>query len=433
MRNCYRHGAYNGSECETCVILRAQAEQTSAIEEEAARNRLQQDEIAARQEQLRWRLAEQAAVENERLARDGWKLEAASRVKRAQQLYKVGLRDDAYTVVAEALKADPANAEGHVLAVRICRSKGDSTRVREHFEKAVRLIGSDEYGERVWFKLLAAVAADECSPEDVRSLTEKLLKRFQVMDTETLALYATSAMLKPWALSVAQRVTTATDAELRGLVGHDGLPLARIVAETMMMNGDTKAAGAMWVHGAAWYAELSKEGTGLGPPGLADANVESRRAFFAAAAAEIAAIRGSFDDRTQANVLRCLQDSYNGNRSYFYEHITSCAVAAATPKTGQQGLLLGCVIVFGVLVALGMALNIVTAVSQAAFGENTTAAGLGIVVGMVSALVAIVWFAILVSKHMARQSRERYQQYYYQTWNELAARQKVLESSLGIS
>jgi hypothetical protein len=263
-------------------------------------------------------------------------------------------------------------------------------------------------------------------------MTEKFLARYKVIDAETLLLYASSGVLRPWALSVAEHVSTATDSELRDLVARDGLPLARTVAQTMMARGDVAATGATWVHGAAWFAELSKEGTAIQPPSLTEADIERRIRFFAEAAPELARLTTIVNQRSHEVVLRSLRDSYKGHQKYFYDHITARAVAAATAKPGQNALL-GCAIIFAVLAALGTVVPVVAAITEAVFGSNTTASGIALVVALIIAVGAIIWIAIIISTYTSRQSRERYHDHYYRTWNQLAAEQKVLELSLGVS
>ncbi len=96
-------------------LAERQAEEQAyqAQEKEEADERRKQELLQA--EESTQEAIREGIEEHARLARDGWKLEAAAKVERASTLLQSHLVDEALALCRDALRQDPGNLHGYLV------------------------------------------------------------------------------------------------------------------------------------------------------------------------------------------------------------------------------------------------------------------------------------------------------------------------------
>jgi len=146
MAKCYTCGTiYNGWSCPTCSI-KEKLEQTTKEQTEALEDSLREQErmLEEQRESMEYALRE-AEAEHKKTTSEAWQLQAEAKAKRAYELYKAGLNDEAIKLCFEAISQDPGNIKPYRIAVWSFEILGQDIKSKELLKKQINLLKTSDY------------------------------------------------------------------------------------------------------------------------------------------------------------------------------------------------------------------------------------------------------------------------------------------------
>jgi uncharacterized Zn finger protein (UPF0148 family) len=146
--------SYDGLSCPVCAVkkeMRKQTEEAERIhkedrehysrEQEANREAIQ--EAAFRTEEA----AAYAAEERRRTAAESWRLQAESKAKRAYDLYKARMYDEAVDLAKQSIGEDPGNIAPYMFAAWALEAGGSQVEASWYYQKQIELLRTPEYSK----------------------------------------------------------------------------------------------------------------------------------------------------------------------------------------------------------------------------------------------------------------------------------------------
>jgi len=260
MGECFSHGHYDGWSCGICDLNKAtnQAADEVAAATAAAAERVAYEQeltrLAVEQSALDHRqVAAEAAEEQRRLARDGWKLEAGSRVAQAVKLLRAGLVDEAGALAEQAVRQDPGNWYAHAILGAVLSGSARTQDAQSSFLKSLRLVPSDTRKLSVLLSWLPP--EHELGVAVTDAMTQHLRNLEQVVDVaghadERLGLIQ-SAVQRNW-LDEALALARSLDPPIEDDVIHAFWTLAPAVAAVLT----DRIAAQDFARAVIWKVEL---------------------------------------------------------------------------------------------------------------------------------------------------------------------------------
>lgn len=161
---CWKCGSgYDGAFCSVCAInkqaeksaeqaTRDQERATAATEralEEQTREiteALERANAAAEESAYETQMAiERAAEEHKRTTADAWKLQSRSKSEQARNLMDSGMLSEALDLALQAIRQDPSNFDGFVIASSVLNQQRKYEAVRTYVEKQIQLLSHPEH------------------------------------------------------------------------------------------------------------------------------------------------------------------------------------------------------------------------------------------------------------------------------------------------
>ena len=143
---CYRCGTiYDGWSCPMCSLKREmkEAQDDASIAQEAMHER-ELEAIEGAREDIRMEMQDAAARQKGAIAQS-WRLQAEAKVKRAYELYKADLYQDAVKLCMDAMSQDPGNIAAYRVAAWAYARMGQSGEARDLLDKQIKLLKTSDY------------------------------------------------------------------------------------------------------------------------------------------------------------------------------------------------------------------------------------------------------------------------------------------------
>lgn len=336
-----------------------------------------------------------------RLAKEGWRLVAQSKVERGLELLEAGLPDKALATLQEAVEgpnADRGNLAASVLLGRAYEETGQPEKALPVFRDAVKLLGMQEYAEPAHFiqvlrslppALLPAVEPDFTTRIARAHLSHRDAPRL----LQHVALVRYRGAVDVVAKSIDEEsVNDGTLAVLDATGFSDaGAAIAHRAADVALYKGDAGRWGAAFAHAAMrekWRARRLCEG-------LSDPKVPADRvnAFLRAA---IHFLTGKDADHARES-LREVYEQRKSDLSAFYRQRVADDVSrkterrdAASSEQVKNQALTGCGALFGVMLVLYLAVLIAWHKDAIAEGTGDRILLITFVIGIAAIIARIV-------------------------------------------
>jgi tetratricopeptide (TPR) repeat protein len=244
--------SYEGWSCPSCAVkkeIKRQTEEMRRIHEdhreqyrrEQEKNREVIEEASFRAEQAAW----DAAEEHREAVAQSWMIQAESKTKRAFDLYKARMYEEAVSLARQAIQQDPGNISAYMCAAWALEACGAGADARRYYQKQVDLLRAPDNRQSGVPALLVLTGL----PHDddlVRTFSDILLENsgYWVVSSETIQLLSGlidrglrehARFLLESALSKSNALSLGTDWLSLGdtLIDHGLFSDARFLMETL--------------------------------------------------------------------------------------------------------------------------------------------------------------------------------------------------------